>query len=103
MKLTWLGHAAFLLEGRDRIAVDPFISGNENAKTTPDQVECDIVAVTHGHGDHLGDTITIAKKNDAPVVSIAEISEATGMPAGTVKSRLHRCRRRAARLMEELR
>lgn len=74
MKLTWLGHSAFLIEGKDRIVVDPFLTGNSKASTTPDKVECDIICVTHGHGDHLGDSVDIARRTGAVVASIVEMS-----------------------------
>lgn len=74
MKVTWLGHAAFLVEGRDRILIDPFLTGNPKAAITPDKVDCDIVCVTHGHSDHLGDAIDIARRTGAVVASIVEMS-----------------------------
>lgn len=74
MKVTWLGHAAFLIEGRDRILVDPFLTGNPKAAVSPDKVECDIVCVTHGHSDHLGDAVDIARRTGAVVASIVEMS-----------------------------
>ncbi|UCG69586.1 MAG: metal-dependent hydrolase [Thermoplasmata archaeon] len=74
MRLTWLGHAAFLLEGKSRLLVDPFITGNPMAPCKAEEIECDIVCVTHGHGDHLGDAISIAKRNQAPIVAIHEIA-----------------------------
>jgi len=74
MRLTWLGHSAFLLEGKDRILVDPFLTGNPKASTTPDKVECDIICVTHGHGDHLGDALDIARRTGAVIASIVEMS-----------------------------
>jgi L-ascorbate metabolism protein UlaG (beta-lactamase superfamily) len=75
--LTWLGHASFLLETDDgkRIYVDPFLSGNpktpENLKQ-PDQV--DVIAITHGHGDHVGDAVELSKKfPDAEIVAMVEL------------------------------
>jgi L-ascorbate metabolism protein UlaG (beta-lactamase superfamily) len=90
MKLTWLGHAAFLLEGKARILIDPFITGNPKAPCKAEEIECDMVCVTHGHGDHLGDAIPISKRNEAPIVAIHEIArfaemngcEAIGMNLG---------------------
>jgi L-ascorbate metabolism protein UlaG (beta-lactamase superfamily) len=75
--LTWLGHASFRLDTASgkRIYVDPFLNGNpkcpENEKT-PERV--DIIALTHGHGDHLGDTVELAKKHDATVVALVELA-----------------------------
>ena len=61
--LTWLGHSAFRLDtaGGKRIYVDPFLNGNPRcppSEQTPERV--DVIAVTHGHGDHVGDTVAIA-------------------------------------------
>lgn len=75
MKITWLGHAAFLIEDRERILIDPFISDNPTAKTSPDEITCDVICVTHGHSDHLGDTIRIANKNGAKVLTIVELAD----------------------------
>jgi len=82
MRITSLGHSAFLLEGRDRILIDPFLTGNPMASTTADKVDCDIICVTHGHGDHLGDAVDIARRTGAVVASIIEMStwlEKTGV------------------------
>jgi len=74
MKITWLGHSAFLIEGRDRILIDPFLTGNPKAATTHDKVDCDIICVTHGHSDHLGDAVDIARRTGAVVASVLEMS-----------------------------
>ena len=82
MRITSLGHSAFLLEGRDRVLIDPFLTGNPMASTTADKVDCDIICVTHGHGDHLGDAVNIARRTGAVVASIIEMStwlEKTGV------------------------
>ena len=62
--LTWLGHSAFLLasdEGK-RIYIDPFLNGNPS---TPDDLKSpdtvDVIAITHGHGDHVGDTVALSQ------------------------------------------
>ena len=74
MKITWLGHAAFLIEGRDRVLIDPFLTGNPKASIEHDKVECDVICVTHGHADHLGDAVEIARRTGATVASIVEMS-----------------------------
>jgi len=82
MKVTWLGHSAFMIEGNDRVLVDPYFTGNPKAAVTADRVACDIICVTHGHGDHLGDTVEIARRNGATVAAILEMSnflERTGV------------------------
>lgn len=74
MRITWLGHSAFLIEGRDRILIDPFLTGNPMAAMSADKVECDIVCVTHGHMDHLGDAANIARRTGATIAAILEMS-----------------------------
>jgi len=74
--LTFLGHSGFLVEtGSHRIAIDPFLTGNPTATMKPGEIECDAIALTHGHADHFGDTLAIAKANDATVFAAFEICE----------------------------
>ncbi|UCF97892.1 MAG: metal-dependent hydrolase [Spirochaetaceae bacterium] len=74
-RLTYLGHAAFTVEGsKARIVIDPFLSGNPLATASPEQVEVDYVLLTHGHGDHLGDGIEIARANKATIVAPNELA-----------------------------
>lgn len=73
--LTWLGHAALFLQiGEIRLLVDPFLSGNPQAAIKSDSAQADYILVTHGHGDHVGDTVAIAKRTEATVISNAEIA-----------------------------
>lgn len=73
-RLTWLGHAAFLVEtGSYRLLIDPFLSGNPRATANVDTVEADFILITHGHGDHLGDTVAIARRTGATVIANYEI------------------------------
>ena len=77
--LTFLGHAGFLLDdGSHPVAVDPFLTGNPVATMTPGDIRCKSVVLTHGHADHLGDTVAIAKANDATVFAAFEITEYLG-------------------------
>jgi L-ascorbate metabolism protein UlaG (beta-lactamase superfamily) len=79
--LTWLGHAAFRVDtaAGKRIYVDPFLNGNpkcpENERT-PERV--DVIAVTHGHGDHVGDTVELAKQHGSTVVALVELGDWLG-------------------------
>jgi L-ascorbate metabolism protein UlaG (beta-lactamase superfamily) len=73
-KLTWYGHAAWGLEtGGYRLLIDPYFSGNPAAATTADQVQADFILVTHGHSDHIGDTLAISKRTGAVVIANSEI------------------------------
>jgi L-ascorbate metabolism protein UlaG (beta-lactamase superfamily) len=74
--LTWLGHSAFRLDtpGGKRIYVDPFLSGNPKCPESEQQPErIDVIALTHGHGDHVGDTVTLAKRFGPEIVCIVEL------------------------------
>ena len=74
-KVTWLGHAALSLEiDGFNILVDPFLSGNPAASIAPDKVNADFILLSHGHGDHLGDTVAIAQRTGALVITNAELS-----------------------------
>lgn len=74
-KLTWYGHAALGLEtGGYKIVVDPFFSGNPAASISAEAVEADFILVSHGHGDHVGDGLDIAKRTGATVISVNEIA-----------------------------
>ena len=76
--LTWLGHAAFRIdtEAGTRIYVDPFLNGNPKCPDGEREPErCDLVVVTHGHGDHLGDSVAIAQRFGCPVVAPVELRD----------------------------
>ena len=72
---TWLGHSAFAFTFDDhKTLIDPFLSGNQLAAASPDEVDAEIIFLSHAHGDHLGDTVDIAKRTGAKIVSNAEIA-----------------------------
>ena len=74
INITWYGHACFLIEdGNSKLLIDPFITGNPLAPVGADAVEADYILVSHGHGDHIGDTLDIAKRTGALVISNYEI------------------------------
>ena len=80
MELTWLGHSSFRLDAGDkRIYVDPFLNGNPKcpeSEQTPERV--DVIALTHGHGDHVGDAVDLAKKHGATVIAPVELADSLG-------------------------
>ena len=74
-KLTYLGHSAFQVEGsKGRIVIDPFLTGNPLAKVGPADIKVDFVLLTHGHGDHLGDALEIAKADNATIIAPFELA-----------------------------
>ena len=79
LELKYLGHSAFHLDdGTHKVVIDPFLSGNPLAVNKPEDIECSMILLTHGHADHIGDTVTIGKANAATVVGSYEISEWAG-------------------------
>lgn len=85
MEITWLGHSAIKIKGSKTVYIDPFLTGNPAASTTPEEIkEADVVIVTHHHSDHLGDAFAICKKTGATLVAIHEVAvegEAEGITA----------------------
>jgi len=75
-RVRWLGHASLLIETDGKnILIDPFLTGNPSAAIKADQAPADFILVSHGHGDHVGDTIAIAKRTGATVIANYEIAE----------------------------
>jgi len=89
MKITWLGHSAFRIEtAKARILIDPFFTGNPafDESTRKDAAAgLTHVLLTHGHGDHVGDTVQIAKETGATVLANADLAAWLGSKGvGTV-------------------
>ncbi|MCW3011716.1 MAG: metal-dependent hydrolase [Solirubrobacterales bacterium] len=79
MEIRWLGHAAFELKHDGvTVLIDPFITHNPAATVSADSLEADAILLTHGHQDHLGDTIDIAKRTGATVQAITEVAGEIG-------------------------
>ena len=74
-KFTWYGHATLGLETDGyKLLIDPFFSGNPAASASADEMEANFILVSHGHGDHVGDTVAIAARTGALVISNFEIA-----------------------------
>ncbi|MBW2059050.1 MAG: metal-dependent hydrolase [Deltaproteobacteria bacterium] len=77
-ELTWLGHSAFRIVSSEglKILVDPWLTGNPKAASGVENTgKIDLILVTHGHADHLGDTLEIARNTGAQVVCMPEVSQ----------------------------
>jgi len=75
MKVTYHGHSVVKIEtGGKTIIIDPFITGNRLTDLKIDDVKPDVIILTHGHGDHVGDTVELAKANDSLVIANDELS-----------------------------
>ena len=79
MELRYLGHSAISLsDGDTHVLVDPFLTGNPKAAASAGDIEATHILLTHGHGDHYGDTVDIAKRTGATVVALVEIANEIG-------------------------
>jgi L-ascorbate metabolism protein UlaG (beta-lactamase superfamily) len=79
MDIRFLGHACFeLSDGDTRVLIDPFLTGNPKAAVEAGDVDPTHIFLTHGHADHLGDTVDIAKRTGAQTVAIVELANELG-------------------------
>ncbi len=76
VSIKWLGHSAYSLDidGR-KLLIDPFVSGNPVAKAQAKDLDADVILLTHAHGDHVGDSVEIAKRTGALVVCNFEMGD----------------------------
>ncbi|MFP4170703.1 MAG: metal-dependent hydrolase [Methanomassiliicoccales archaeon] len=75
VEVRFLGHSAFLLvDGEDRVLIDPFISDNPLATASVEKLDPTLILVTHAHDDHLGDAIELSKASGAPVLATFEVA-----------------------------
>lgn len=85
LKLTWYGHGSFRIDVDGyKLLVDPFFTDNPSASISADQAEADFILISHGHGDHTGDAVEVAKRTGAKIISNFEIAnwfEAQGLEA----------------------
>src|SRR5687768_12481100 len=74
MRITYLGHSAFLLEADGKsVAIDPFLTGNPAAARSADDISPQTILLTHAHHDHVGDAVAIAKRTGAVAIATAEL------------------------------
>jgi L-ascorbate metabolism protein UlaG (beta-lactamase superfamily) len=79
VEIRFLGHSCFeLTDGDTRVLVDPFLSGNPKAAAEASELDPTHIFLTHGHPDHYGDIVDIAKRTGAQVVAIAEVANELG-------------------------
>jgi L-ascorbate metabolism protein UlaG (beta-lactamase superfamily) len=79
MKVTYHGHSVLEIQsGEYSVWIDPFISGNGQCKIKVEDIKADAILLTHGHNDHVGDTVEIAKKNNCIVVAPFELANHIG-------------------------
>lgn len=80
MKITWLGHASFRIEtGEAVLLIDPFLSGNPKLRAAGVDIAQAVagithIALTHGHSDHVGDTLALAREKNVPITANADLS-----------------------------
>jgi L-ascorbate metabolism protein UlaG (beta-lactamase superfamily) len=78
-EVKFLGHACFTLsDGDTTLLIDPFLTGNPKAAVAADDVPATTILLTHGHADHIGDTVSIAKRTGATVMAIVELANEVG-------------------------
>jgi len=76
IKLTWLGHATFLIEtpGGKKIIIDPWVMNNPATPADRKKIDhIDVMLCTHGHGDHIGDAVALEKQHKPKVVGVYEL------------------------------
>ena len=79
LKIKYIAHSAFIIsDGINSIAVDPFISGNPKAAVKLSEITPNYIFLSHAHGDHLGDTVEIAKNNNSTIIAIHELATFLG-------------------------
>jgi L-ascorbate metabolism protein UlaG (beta-lactamase superfamily) len=75
MQIRFLGHSAFeLRDGDTSVLIDPFLTGNPLAAVSAEELSPDAILLTHGHADHIGDTVAIASRTGADVLAIVEVA-----------------------------
>ena len=91
-ELTWLGHSSFRIDtpGEKRIYIDPWLAGNPKcpeSEQSPERV--DLIALTHGHSDHVGETVELAKRFGCPVIALVELRKWLDEQGATAQDMSH--------------
>ncbi|HWR82487.1 MAG TPA: metal-dependent hydrolase [Candidatus Deferrimicrobium sp.] len=74
-QIRFLGHSCVTItEGMHKLIIDPFITGNPQAPVTASEIDVNYILVTHGHGDHIGDAIAIAKRTGGTIIANYELA-----------------------------
>ncbi len=78
-KIIFHGHSFLEIHtGKQIILIDPFVSGNPKCDVKAEDLKCDYIILSHGHGDHFGDCISLAEKNNATIIATAELADYVG-------------------------
>lgn len=84
-QIRWLGHSCVTItDGSHKLIIDPYITDNPKAAVKADDIEADFILLTHGHGDHVGDTVSIAKRTGATVIANFELANLCGSEGLTI-------------------
>jgi L-ascorbate metabolism protein UlaG (beta-lactamase superfamily) len=90
MKATFLGHATVYLEtDKTKIVIDPFLTGNPKAAAKAEDLNPDFIVLTHGHSDHIGDALPIAKRTGATIISTFELASWLGSQGAKASPQNH--------------
>lgn len=85
MRIRFHGHSCFEIHHQEtKLIIDPFLTGNSQAVVKAEEIEVDYILVTHGHNDHVGDTLKIAKRNNATVIAPFELATWLGWQGAEV-------------------
>ncbi len=102
-RVQWLGHSALWIEGAGKkVLIDPFLTGNPSAAAKAEEVSADLILISHGHGDHVGDAVAIARRTGATVASNYEIAQWLQQPLrGLPEPKVHGLQHGGAFLFDE--
>lgn len=85
MKVSYHGHSCVLIETKEKkIIIDPFITGNDNSDLKANELHVDVILLTHGHNDHVGDTVELSKRTGALVIAPFELATYLGWQGANV-------------------